>query len=399
MAIVVIGTLDTKGAELDFVRQTLRNSGHSVILIDASVLGSSPIIPDISPAEVFATAGVSLNAVRAQNDRGQAVELAAKGVAQLVSKLHKQGEVSGILGLGGSAGTTIATAAMRTLPLGIPKLMVSTLASGPVQGWVDVKDILMMPAISDFCGLNRISRQILLNAVAALSGMVSQQPIEFSTDRPIIVASMFGVTTPCVEQARRLLDAAGYEVVVFHATGIGGRTMESLIRDGVVAGVLDITTTELADELVGGILSAGRDRLTAAALKGIPQVISVGALDMVNFGPLNTVPEKFAQRRFHVHNPMVTLMRTTPEENDELGKEIAHKACASRGPTAVLLPKGGISAIDKIGGPFWWPEADQALFQSLHNWSSTSLKIQESEAHINDPEFAQLAAETLLKMF
>jgi uncharacterized protein (UPF0261 family) len=399
MAIVVIGTLDTKGAELDFVRQTLRNYGHSVILIDASVLGSSPISSDISPAEVFAAAGVSLNAVQAQNNRGQAVELAAKGVAQLVSNLHKQGKVSGILGLGGSAGTTIATAGMRTLPLGIPKLMVSTLASGPVQGWVDVKDILMMPAISDFCGLNRISRQILLNAVAALSGMVSQQPIEFSTDRPIIVASMFGVTTPCVEQARRILDAAGYEVVVFHATGVGGRTMESLIRDGVVAGVLDITTTELADELVGGILSAGRDRLTAAALKGIPQVISVGALDMVNFGPLNTVPEKFAQRRFHVHNPMVTLMRTTPEENDELGKEIAHKACASRGPTAVLLPKGGISAIDKMGGPFWWPEADQALFQSLRNWSSTTLKIHESDAHINDPEFAQLAAETLLKMF
>ncbi len=273
MAIVLIGTLDTKGAELDFVRQSLQNLGHSVLLIDASVLGKSPIVADISSEEVFAAAGSTLASVQAQNDRGSAVTLAAQGVAKIVARLDEPGQVSGDFGLGGSAGTTIATAAMRTLPIGIPKLMVSTLASGPVQGWVDVKDIVMMPAISDFCGLNRISRRILSNAVAALSGMVSQQPMEFSTDRPIIVASMFGVTTPCVEQARRILDAAGYEVVVFHATGVGGRTMESLILDGLVAGVLDITTTELADELVGGILSAGPDRLTAAARKGIPQVL------------------------------------------------------------------------------------------------------------------------------
>jgi uncharacterized protein (UPF0261 family) len=196
--------------------------------------------------------------------------------------------------------------------------------------------------------------------------------------------------------ARRQVEYAGYEVLVFHATGVGGRTMESFILDGLVAGVLDLTTTELADELVGGILTAGKDRLTAAALRGVPQVISVGALDMVNFGPPNSVPDRFRGRRFYQHNPNVTLMRTTPEENDKLGKEIAEKASAAKGPTAILLPLRGVSAIDREGQPFWWPEADAALFQSIRHWVAPGVKLIECDCHINDPEFAAAAAETLL---
>ena len=310
--------------------------------------------------------------------------------------------MQGVLGLGGSAGTTIGTAAMRALPFGIPKLMVSTLASGDVRRYVGVRDILMMHSVVDISGLNRISRVVLRNAAAAMIGMVQQgtqgpQPLGLP-DKPLLAATMFGVTTPCVDAARQVVEQAGYEVLVFHATGTGGQTMESFISDGLVRGVLDITTTELADELVGGILSAGRDRLTAAGLRGVPQVISVGALDMVNFGAAESVPEKFQGRRFYRHNANVTLMRTTPEENDRLGKEIAQKASAARGPTAVLVPLRGVSAIDAAGQPFAWPEADRALFGSLRLWMSPHVELIELDLHINDPAFARAAAETLLRM-
>jgi uncharacterized protein (UPF0261 family) len=292
---------------------------------------------------------------------------------------------------------------MRALPFGVPKLMVSTLASGQVRQYVGVRDILMLHSVVDISGLNRISRTVLANAAGAMIGMVRQggtppTAAGESGDKPLLAASMFGVTTPCVEAGRRALEAHGFEVLVFHATGTGGMTMESFIADGLIAGVLDITTTELADELVGGILGAGRDRLTAAGLRGVPQVISLGALDMVNFGPPETVPEKFRGRRFYQHNPTVTLMRTTPEENDRLGKEIAEKASAARGPTAVLVPRRGVSAIDRAGQPFWWPEADDALFQSLRQWMSPRVRLIEADLHINDPEFADLAARTLLDL-
>src|SRR6185436_8610921 len=237
-------------------------------------------------------------------------------------------------------------------------------------------------SVTDLCGLNRFTRQILENAAGAMAGMVSKKPLAASQpDKPLITATMFGVTTPCVSAARGHLEAGGYEVLVFHATGTGGRTMEAMIADGLISGVLDITTTELADELVGGVLTAGRDRLTAAGLRGVPQVISLGALDMVNFGPPETVPKKFEGRRFYQHNPTVTLMRTTPEENDRLGKEIAEKASAARGPTAILMPLKGVSAIDAAGQPFWWPEADHALFQSLRNWMSPHVKLLELDLH------------------
>jgi uncharacterized protein (UPF0261 family) len=404
MPILLIGTLDTKGGEFQFVRDLLRQAGHQTLVIDCAVLGPPAFAPDIRREELFRAGGTTHEAVLAKNDRGEAVALAARGAAALARRLHGEGKVEGVLGLGGSAGTTIASAAMRELPLGVPKLMVSTLASGQVRPYVGVRDICMMYSVVDICGLNRISRQVLANAAHAMAGMVAarasrarEQPA-IDNDKPLITATMFGVTTPCVEAARKLVEDAGYEVLVFHATGTGGQTMEGLIKDGLISGVLDLTTTELADELVGGVLSAGPDRLTAAALAGVPQVISVGALDMVNFGAPDTVPGKFKGRRFYQHNPTVTLMRTTPEENDQLGKEIAHKASAAKGPTAILLPRRGVSAIDKEGGPFWWPEADQALFDSIRLWKAPGVELIEMDCHINDFAFAEAAGQTLLRL-
>jgi uncharacterized protein (UPF0261 family) len=407
MPVLLIGTLDTKGAEYAFVRDLLHAGGLSTLVIDAGVTDPPHFPPDVSREQLYAAAGTSFDAIRQAKDRGKAIEAAARGAARLVPSLTV--DVQGILALGGSAGTTIGTAAMRALPFGIPKLMVSTLASGQVKPYVGVRDILMMHSVVDISGLNRISRAVLTNAAGAMIGMAKHRaepaaPARVAlagaagSDKPLVSATMFGVTTPCVEAARRVLEASDYEVLVFHATGTGGMTMESFVRDGLLRGVLDITTTELADELVGGVLTAGPDRLTAAGLAAVPQVISLGALDMVNFGPPETVPEKFRGRRFYQHNPTVTLMRTTPDENDRLGKEIAQKASAARGPTAVLVPLRGVSAIDREGQPFWWPEADRALFESLRHWISPHVRLSELDLHVNDPQFAQAAARALLEM-
>jgi uncharacterized protein (UPF0261 family) len=402
VAVLLIGTLDTKGAEVRYVRDRLAAAGVPVLVADAGVVGPPAFPPDIPREELFSAAGANVEQLRKDADRGKAVAAAAAGAAKLAANLHREGKVSGVLGLGGSAGTTIGAAAMRALPLGVPKLMVSTLASGQVQPYVGTRDVMMLYSVVDISGLNRVSRLVLDNAAAAMIGMVRGSRIEdrgsSEADKPLVMATMFGVTTPCVEVARRMVERAGFEVLVFHATGSGGRTMEGLIRDGLIAGVLDITTTELADELAGGVLSAGPDRLTAAALAGVPQVISVGAVDMVNFGPPETVPEKYKGRRFYQHNPTVTLMRTTPEENDKIGKEIAEKASAAKGPTTILLPLRGVSAIDAEGKPFWWPEADAALFESIRNWVAPGVEVVELDLHVNDPLFAAAAAERLLRM-
>jgi len=399
MAVVIIGTLDTKGVEVGFVRDRLREAGLATLVVDAGSQGEPAFAADVSREEVFKAAGTSAEEVRRAGDRGNAVTLAARGAAEVVRRLHQEGKVQGVFGLGGSAGTTIGSTAMRALPYGVPKLLVSTLASGQVQPYVGVRDICMLHSVTDLSGLNRFTRQILANAAAAMAGMAGAKPQGAAgADKPLITATMFGVTTPCVEASRKQVEAAGFEVLVFHATGTGGRTMEAMIADGLITGVLDITTTELADELVGGVLTAGRDRLTAAGLHAVPQVISLGALDMVNFGPPETVPKKFEGRRFYQHNPTVTLMRTTPEENDRLGKEIAEKSSAARGPTAILIPLKGVSGIDRDGGPFWWPDADRVLFQSIRNWVGPSVRLIELDLHINDPEFARTAATTLLKM-
>ena len=400
MAVLLIGTLDTKGLEVGYVRDRLRADGIEVQVADAGVLGP-PLIPaDISREAIFAAAAVRFGAVIAGRDRGKAIELAAKGIEKIATQLYREGKLSGVIALGGSAGTAIGTAAMRALPIGVPKLMVSTVASGQMQPYVGSRDVTMVYSVVDLSGINRISRLILDNAASAMTGMVRgiRNRSDCANDKPVIAATMFGVTTPCVEAARAILEAAGYEVLVFHATGSGGRTMEGLIRDGLIAGVLDITTTELADELAGGILSAGPDRLTAAALVGVPQVISVGALDMVNFGPPESVPDRYCNRLLHRHNPHVTLMRTLPDEMDRLGKGLAEKASAASGATAVLLPLRGVSAIDAEGQPFWWPEADEALFTSIRNWMSPAVDVVEYDLHINDPRFSKAAAEKLLSM-
>jgi uncharacterized protein (UPF0261 family) len=400
MPVILVGTLDTKGTEFAFVRDLLREQGLETLVIDAGVLGPPAFTPDVTREQVYAAAGTSLDQIKRAGDRGKAVEAAARGVVSVVQSLQADGRVAGILGLGGSAGTTIGAAAMRALPFGVPKLMVSTLASGQVKPYVGVRDIMMLHSVVDISGLNRISRVVLSNAAHAMIGMVRQAHGQQSlvADKRLVAATMFGVTTPCVEAARKIIEQAGYEMLVFHATGTGGLTMESFIKDGLIAGVLDITTTELADELVGGELTAGRDRLTAAGLRGVPQVISLGALDMVNFGPRATVPEKFRERRFYQHNVNVTLMRTTPDECDKLGKEIAEKASAARGPTALMVPLRGVSAIDADGQPFWWPEADTALFKSLRLWMGPQVEVQELDLHINDPRFAEAAAKGLLQM-
>jgi uncharacterized protein (UPF0261 family) len=398
MAIYLIGTLDTKGGEIAFVRDELKSLGVAVQVVDGSCLGEPTVVADIPREAVFEAAGTTLAEVRAKHDRGHAVTTAAHGAAIVIKKLYDEGQVEGVIGLGGSAGTTIATAAMRALPIGVPKVMASTLASGQVRPYVGDKDILMVNTIVDISGINRISRLVLSEAARAMAGMVILKPTKAAgTDRPVIAATMFGVTTPCVERARRVLETAGYEVLVFHATGTGGQAMESLIDDGLVVGVLDITTTELADELVGGVLTAGPNRLTAAGRKGIPQVISVGALDMVNFGPPESIPPKFADRTFYRHNPSVTLMRTTAAENAALGAEIGHKADAATGPTVIVLPLQGVSAIDRAGQPFDDPRARSALFRALRQ-SHGKAKLIELDHHINDAEFAEAAARQLLEM-
>ena len=398
MTIYLFATLDTKGAEAAFVTTRLRELGLTVELVDTGCLGEPTIAAMISREELFAAGGSSLAALQEENDRGAAIAAAARGAEALARMAFHENKLTGILALGGSAGTTIGTAAMRALPIGVPKVMVSTLASGNVRSYVRDKDIVMLNSVVDIAGINRLSRQILSEAAAAIAGMIRfASPKNETSDRPLIAATMFGVTTPCVQHARKILEDAGYEVLVFHATGNGGEAMESLIRDGLVAGVLDITTTELADELVGGILSAGPTRLTAAGEKGIPQVISVGALDMVNFGPPETVPAKFAGRLFYQHNANVTLIRTTPEENRLLGEEIARKAAAAEGPVEILLPLRGVSALDAAGKPFDDPITREQLRFGLHAMAG-KVPIVEVDQHINDDAFAELAAGRLLQL-
>jgi len=403
MSVYLLCTLDTKGPEASFVRDCLREMGIAVTLVDTGALGQPTIAADVSREQVFAAAGTSLAEIAAKNDRGTAITAAAKGAAEIIRQAHAAGKVDGVIALGGSAGTTIGTTAMWTLPLGVPKVMVSTMASGQTRQYVGDKDICMLNSVVDIAGINRISRKILGEAAAAMAGMVNalknmQSAIRNpQSDRPLIAATMFGVTTPCVQRARQLLEEAGYEVLVFHATGNGGQAMESLIRDGLIAGVLDITTTELADELVGGVLSAGPTRLTAAGECGIPQVVSVGALDMVNFGPPETVPEKFKQRKFHQHNPTVTLMRTTAEENAKLGIEIGRKVAAAKGPATIMLPLRGVSAIDADGKSFDDPAARKSLYDAIRA-SHGSVELIEMDNHINDESFAVAAAKKLLEL-
>ena len=398
--VVLVGTLDTKGVEYDYLRSRLQERGVAVVLIDAGVLGEPLAEPDIGREEVARAVGADVGELAATGDRGAAVETMARGAAEIVKRLRAEGRLDGILGLGGSGGSAIATYAMHQLPVGVPKLMVSTVASGDTRPYVGAVDVTMMYSVVDIAGINQISARILTNAAAAIAAMADAQAIEIAeTGRPLVGATMFGVTTPCVTRARERLEELGYEVLVFHATGTGGQSMEALIRGGFIAAALDATTTELADDLVGGVLSAGPDRLEAAGEVGIPQVVSLGALDMVNFGPMETVPERFRERRLYVHNPTITLMRTTPEECAELGRRIARKLNAARGPVSLFIPLRGISLIAVEGQVFYDPGADKALLAALREDLDDSVDVRELNTDINDPAFAEAMADRLHELY
>jgi uncharacterized protein (UPF0261 family) len=390
--VVLVGTLDTKGDEYAFLADRLRQAGVTPLLVDVGTQGPPRTTPDVSRTEVATATGLDLTGV---TDRGTAVQAMCEAVPLVVRRLYEEGRCQGVLAAGGSGGTSIATAAMRALPVGVPKLVVSTMASGDTSAYVDVSDVTLMPAVTDVAGLNSVSARVLANAAAAMAGMVTTAPPDLGESRPVVAATMFGVTTPAVTAAREELERRGYEVLVFHATGTGGRAMESVVEAGFVAGVLDLTTTELADDLVGGVLSAGPHRLEAAGRLGVPQVVSLGALDMVNFGPRDTVPERFAGRTLYVHNPSVTLMRTSPEECVELGRRVGARLSAATGPVALFVPLRGISAIAGDGGPFADPEADAALLGGLRETLSPMVEVHEIDAHINDPAFAEAMAARL----
>ena len=389
--------MDTKGEEHAFVADQIKKRGHQVLVIDVGALEPPKLKPDITRDEIARAAGADLAALVAKRDRGESVAAMSNGAPIVLSRLASEKRIDGVISLGGGGGTAIATAAMRALPIGFPKVMVSTLASGNTAQYVSVKDIVMFPSIVDVAGLNRISRQIITRAAGAICGMVESVPQQANSDKPIVVASQFGNTTACVDQARKILEAAGCEVLVFHATGVGGRTMESLIESGMVAGVLDITTTEWADELVGGFLTAGSTRLEAAARNGVPAIVTPGCLDMVNFYGPDSVPAKFQGRNFYPHNPQVTLMRTTPEECKRLGEIVAEKVNLSKAAVTVLLPRKAISVISAPGQKFHDAAADQALFDAIRTHLRKEIEVIEMDCAINDPAFAEACANALLK--
>ena len=397
--IALLGTMDTKGVEHGFVAAQIRARGHRTLVIDLGTDGPPQLAPDIFREEVARLAGLDLAALVARHDRGECVAAMAGAAAVVLAKLQAEGKIDGVISLGGGGGTALATAGMRALPLGFPKLMVSTLASGNTAQYVGVKDIVMMPSIVDVAGLNRISRAVLTRAAGAICGMVESAAASAPAsgeDRPIIVASMFGNTTDCVQKAKTILEGAGFEVLVFHATGIGGKTMESIIESGLVAGVLDVTTTEWADELCGGFLGAGPTRLESAARRGVPAIVAPGCLDMVNFHAPETVPAKFAGRTFYKHNPQVTLMRTNAAECAQLGQILAEKVNLSTGPVTVLLPLRAISVISAPGQPFHDPAADAALFAAIKAHLRPDIRVLEVDAVINDAAFAEACAQALL---
>ncbi|MGH3044455.1 MAG: Tm-1-like ATP-binding domain-containing protein [Gaiellaceae bacterium] len=393
--VVLLGTLDTKGDEYAYLRSLL--SGHRVetILIDAGVLGDPRAAADVTREKVAQAAGADVSALADAGDRGAAMEAMARGAAKIVTRLHAEGRLDGILALGGSGGTAVATEAMRALPVGVPKLMVSTMASGDTRPYVGATDVTMTYSVVDISGINAVSARILANAAAAMAGMATADRPTIEGGKPLVGATMFGVTTPCVTAARERLEELGYEVLVFHATGTGGQSMEALMRSGFITASLDATTTELADDLVGGVLSAGPDRLEAAGELGIPQVVSLGALDMVNFGPVETVPVEFRDRLLYKHNPTVTLMRTTAEESAELGRRIGRKLSSATGPVTLFIPLRGVSLIDVEGQVFFDPEADRALFDALRDTLDPGVDVRELDTDVNDPAFAHAMVDTL----
>ena len=395
--IAIIGTFDTKGREFKYIKDLIEQQDVKTLCIHVGVF--EPIFtPDVTNREVAAAVGEDIDRIAARRDRAMATEILSKGIEKLLPQLYREGQFDGVISIGGSGGTYMATPAMRALPVGVPKVMVSTMASGNVSQYVGTSDIIMVPSVVDAEGLNEISMRIFSNAVNAVVGMVKNRIELPDSGKPLIAATMFGVTTPCIKAAKEYLEEQGYEVLVFHATGAGGRSMEALIEAGFIKGVLDITTTEWCDELYNGVLRAGPHRLEAAGKNGVPQVVSVGALDMVNFGPYDTVPQENLSRNLYKHNPTVTLMRTNVEENIGLGKVIAEKLNMAQSPTVLMLPLKGVSGIDGEGQPFYGPEEDEALFRTLRENVDSRIPIIEMDNNVNDREFALAAAKKLIEL-
>ena len=397
--VVLIGALDTKGAEFAFVKELIEAAGVNTLVVDFGVMGEPAFPAQISRAEVAAAAGGDLAYLGSGDHKDEAMKTMSDGLAVIVRRLYDEGKLDGILGMGGTGGTSIATAAMRTLPVGVPKVMVSTVGGGDVSAYSGAKDIVFVPSIVDVAGINRISRAIFSNAAGAIAGMVNlQAPAASGDEKPLITASMFGNTTTAVGHGRDILEAAGYEVLVFHATGIGGKTMESLIADGYISASFDLTTTELADYVCNGVFNAGSDRCMAAARAGIPTVLVPGCVDMANFNGVDTMPDKYRSRNIYQWNPNVTLLRTNVEENRQMGEMLAAAANASTAPVAILLPLKGVSMLDSEGGQFWDPAADAACFDAIKRNLKPGIKVIEMDNNINDPAFSGKVAETLLEL-
>jgi len=396
--VLLAGSLDTKGREFEFVARLLRERGLEVLVADFGVLEEPEVAPQISSREVAAAGDGDLERLRATRDKAEAMRVMQCGLARVVRDLFAEGRLDGILGMGGTGGTAIASAAMRELPVGLPKVLVTTVGSGDMSAYVGSRDIVVIPSVVDVAGINRISRLVYGNAAAALAGMVLAPAAASGEDRPLLCASMFGNTTACIDRARAAFESHGYEVLVFHATGSGGRTMQSLIADGLVAGVFDVTTTELADEVCGGVFSAGAERVRMGASREVPVVLAPGCVDMCNFGARGTVPEKYRGRLLYEWNPNVTLLRTNVEENARIGTLLAETANRCAGPAAVLIPTGGVSMLDSPGNPFWDPEADRACARALRENLRPGIPVTDVPCNINDAEFADRAVRQLLEM-
>lgn len=396
--VAIVGALDTKAQEYSYLKSEIEKRGHPTFVINVGVLGEPPFEPDVTADEVAHAGGVSLVDLVQKKDRGEAMEVMTRGAAIVAKQYFDAGKYAAMISMGGGGGTATGTSAMRVLPVGIPKLMMSTVASGDVSAYVGITDITMMPAVVDVSGLNQISRRIIANAAGAICGMVEADVEQPAYEKPLIAATMFGNTTRAVDHARSIMEANGYEVLVFHATGTGGRTMEMLTANGYFAGVLDITTTEWADELCGGVLSAGPARLDAAIAAGIPQVVTPACIDMCNFWAPETIPAKYGDRKFYHWNPNVTLMRTTPEENTRMGEIFAEKLSKATAPVVVYVPMKGFSEVDAPEQPFWWPEADQAFVDSLRKHLRKDIEVNILDLNVNDPEFSGAVANRLLAM-
>ncbi|NQV06360.1 Tm-1-like ATP-binding domain-containing protein [bacterium] len=398
MAIVVlIGTLDTKGSEYAFVRGRVEAAGCDVIMVDVGITADPDYPVEISRTEVAAAAGADIDEIAAKADRGAAVRIMAKGATAIVRRLYDEGRLHGALACGGSGGSSIAGAAMRALPVGVPKLIVSTMAAGDISPFIGTSDIAMVYSVVDIAGVNRVSAQILGNAATAMAAMATaaEHPADDVDMRPMVGATMYGTTTACVNRARAYLEDQGYEVLVFHATGPGGLAMEALVDSGHITAVLDVTTAEITCEVAGGTFTSGPDRLEAAGVLGIPQVVTFGGTDMIAFSPPSEVPASWSERNLYSHNPSVTLARTSADEAARIGSMIAGKLNAATGPVSVFIPLGGTSSYDLPGAIFHDPAADAAMFAAVREVLDPSIELIEMDTDVNDPAFAEAMARRL----